>query len=429
MKVKITPFTPNGEIVAPPSKSFAHRLLISASLKSGKTIIKNIGKSKDVIATINCLSSLCAKIEREGNDVIVYGMQKMEKSPTLDCKESGSTLRFLTCVANALGVNPIFKGSISLLSRPNEILIKELCRHGVNCEDYSFTGKLTSGKFVLDASVSSQYVSGLLFALPLLDGDSEIVLNGKIASEDYIKITLEVLEKSCIKYEKSGSSIIIKGKQQFNLPDEVTVEGDWSGSAFLFALGVLGGKVSVKGLNLNSCQGDRKILEILKSAGANVSEKDGIITAEKSKLKGIKVDVDDIPDLAPVICATCAKAEGESVISGIERLRIKESDRVKTILSVLEDAGVKAYEKDGCIVIIGGEIKGGTYATENDHRIVMMSAVLSAVATKKSAVLGRVLSEDVSTKSTILGYEATDKSYPDFWKDYFSLGGRVNVGL
>ena len=412
MNVKLSPFMPKGSIVAPPSKSVAHRLLIGASLSKGETEIKNVGNSADVIATCSCLRSLGADVELKNGSAFVRGIQKVKVGQILDCNESGSTLRFLMPVACALGADSTFLGSQKLLSRPSSALLDELNRHGITVDGFSLKGKLKSGRYQIDASISSQYVTGLLFALPILDGDSEIVMQGEIVSKDYIEITLSALEKFGVKHQKSGNSIIIKGNQEFISPKTLTVEGDWSGVSFPLVLGAIGGEVSVSGLDVNSRQGDKEILGVLKKFGADVKVRGGVVSVKKSKNRAFRQDFENMPDLAPICAVLSACAEGESVFTGIQRLKIKESDRVATTIKMLGSAGVTATEKDGKLIIVGSRINGSVFDGANDHRIVMSSAVLSAVANRESEILGA---------------EAVNKSYPEFFKDYNLLGGKADV--
>ena len=412
MVVKISPFIASGEIVAPPSKSVAHRLLIASALKKGKTVIKNVGNSADVIATCSCLNRLGARVVLNEGDATVEGIKDIKKGCFLDCNESGSTLRFLLSVSCALGANSTFTGSQKLMSRPNEALLSELQNHGIRVDKWNLKGNLIGGKFEIDASISSQYITGLLLALPILKEDSEIVLQGKVVSKDYINITLSVLDKSGIKYKKSGNSIVIKGNQEYLLPDEVVCEGDWSGASFPLVLGAIGGETTVKGLDVNSCQGDKAILSVLEKAGAEVIADGDLITVRKRELKAFEQDFENIPDLAPICSVLSGVCEGQSVFTGIERLKIKESDRVKTTLAVLHSASIEAREEDGKIIIRGGKPTGGIFDGANDHRIVMSSAVIASVA---------------SGQSIINGSEAIVKSYPEFFKDYKKLGGNVDV--
>ncbi|MBQ7374000.1 MAG: 3-phosphoshikimate 1-carboxyvinyltransferase [Clostridia bacterium] len=414
MKVKITPFSPSGKIVAPPSKSVAHRLLIGASLSKGETEIKNVGNSADVIATCSCLRALGAQIELKDGNAVVKGIKNISKGNLLDCNESGSTLRFLMPVACALGADATFTGSQKLLSRPSKALSDELSNHGILVDGWSYLGALKSGRYFIDASVSSQYITGLLFALPILDGDSEIILKGEVVSRNYIEITLSTLDKFKIKYQKSGNSIFIKGNQEFVSPKTLTVEGDWSGSAFPLVLGAVGGQVSVYGLDVNSKQGDKEILSVLEKFGAKIEIQKGFVKVSKDKAKAFTQDFENIPDLAPVCAVLSACAKGESVFTGIQRLKIKESDRVATTIKMLSVAGVTAYEENGRIVIVGSNVKGGVFFGENDHRIVMSSVVLASVA---------------NGDSQIVGAEAIEKSYPDFFRDFNILGGNANVDI
>ncbi|MBR2336804.1 MAG: 3-phosphoshikimate 1-carboxyvinyltransferase [Clostridia bacterium] len=412
MVVKINPFIAKGQIIAPPSKSVAHRLLIASALKRGKTVIKNVGDSADVIATCNCLNRLGASITLEDGNATVVGLKEVIKNQILDCNESGSTLRFLLSVSCALGANATFTGSQKLLSRPNGALLEELESHGISIDKWTLGGSLMGGKFEVDASVSSQYVTGLLLALPILKEDSEITLQGKVVSKDYINITLSVLEKAGIKYQKSGNSIVIKGNQEYLLPDEVICEGDWSGSAFPLVLGAIGGEVTVKGLDVNSCQGDKEILAVLKKAGASVDIAGDEITVKRAMLGAFEQDFDNVPDLAPICAVLASFCRGLSVFTGVERLKLKESDRIETTLALLHSAGIFAEQQGGKIIIKGGVPKGGVFDGANDHRIVMSSAVIA------SAAVGQ---------SLINGSEAIVKSYPEFFKDYKKLGGNADV--
>ncbi len=412
MNVKIQPFTAFGEIKAPPSKSFAHRLLIGASLKKGKTLIKNVGNSADVIATINCLNALGAQISIVDGNAEVKGIDKLKKGQTLNCNESGSTLRFLMPISCALGADSVFCGSQKLLSRPSELLIDELERHGVFCSNYKFTGKLKSGKYFIDGSVSSQFVTGLLFALPLLDGESELTIVGDLVSLDYVNITLEVLTECGIVYKKSGNKFVICGNQEYKLPNEVCVEGDWSGSACALVLGATCGQVTLSGLNLNSAQGDKRILEVIKKAGGEISVLDDKVTVKKDKLQAFEYNFENAPDIAPVCAGLASVCDGQSVLSGISRLKIKESDRIFSILQVLESAKIKAKHEDNAIKIVGSKVNSAKFTCQNDHRIVMLATILCALA---------------NGESEIVDAQAINKSYTAFFEDIDKLGGKVDV--
>ena len=413
MIAKVKPFNADISVVAPPSKSFAHRLMIASALGSGKTLIKGVGSSDDVLATARCLMAIGAKVEINGGNAEVEGIagKALPKTAVLDCGESGSTLRFLTPIVSALGITAKFIGKGNLFKRPNEILTSLLNSHGVFSNGRESRGKLFGGVYEVDASVSSQYISGLLFALPLLNEKSKILLKGEIVSADYINITLEVLERAGVRIEKNGGEIVVY-PSEYKTEKELVCEGDWSGSAFLLSLGVTSGKAEVKGLNLNSRQGDERIIDIIKSAGGKIEEGENSVTAYKSELKGFEVNLENCPDLAPVVAVLSGKAKGESRIKGLKRLKIKESDRFSAICDFLKEAGVKFTATDGEITVFGnGELKGGNFDGYGDHRIVMAETVLSASAVGSSVVSGA---------------ESVKKSYPEFFKD---ICGGQNVLL
>ncbi len=416
MNVTVASGSVSGKIIAPPSKSYAHRLMISAFLSNQKTLIKNVGNSQDVKATIDCLNAFGGNLKLTGGNVTVYPVDKdcLVKNATPDCVESGSTLRFLIPLAGALGINTKFICHGRLANRPNEQLIKVLGEHGVKVEGQTVSGKLESGIYKIDASVSSQYITGLLMALPILEGDSEIILTNQVVSKNYIDITLEVLDKFKIKYTKTQSGFKIYGNQRYISPKKICCEGDWSGSAFLLALGVLSGKIKVKGLKLNSKQGDAKIIEYITSMGGDVTVKKNSIVARKSLLKAIKINLEDQPDLAPILSVLCANAKGISEFYGIERLRIKESDRIQAIISMLNGAGIKAEYCDKALSIAGSDVKSGEFNGFNDHRIAMSSAVLAVSAKDKK-------------RSVITDRESVKKSYPQFFEHLVNLGVKIDV--
>ena len=415
MKVKVSPFEADIDIYAPPSKSHAHRLMIAAALSEGKTEIKRVGGSNDVLATARCLKSLGATVEFFGEDVEITGVfskgNTIAEKAEMHCGESGSTLRFFFPIAAALGVRAEFFGEGNLLKRPNEVLTQVLKKHGVTVDGFKIEGRLNSGDFEVDASVSSQYITGLLFSLPLLKGDSRIILKEKIVSSNYIDITLSVLEKSGIRFEREGNVIKVYGNQKFSLPNVVECEGDWSGAAFIFTLGALTGRATVRGLNPKSLHGDRKIIEILASAGAEIFANEEEISVKKGKLKAFEAYLENCPDLAPTVCALAACCEGESKIYGLGRLKIKESDRLQAIKDFLCVSGIKFFAGEDSLKIIGGEISGGSYDGYKDHRIVMAAVVLAAAA---------------KGDSTVTCGEAVNKSYPRFFED---LGEKANVEM
>lgn len=402
----------NGEISAISSKSVAHRLLILSALCESVTEIDGIYQSKDVEATISCMNSLGVNVL---NNIIQGG--NLKHTATLNVGESGSTLRFLLPIVCALGGNFEFICQGRLIERPNDVLYSVLQSHGVKVthgKTITTSGKLTSGKYEIAGDVSSQYISGLLMALPLLDGDSEIVIKSKLSSKNYVDITLSALEKFGIKIEKTSTGYKILGSQKYISKGKLKVEGDWSNSAFFLCYGALGGNIKMRNLNLNSFQGDKKILEILKDFGANVQCDDNLVVVSENLRNNLRIDVDDIIDLTPILAVLLSFAKGESVLYNIERLRIKESDRVKSTIEMLNNLGVEAYEKGDEIHIVGSEIVGGIVNSQNDHRIVMASTI-AGLLSKNTVTIGNA--------------EAVNKSYPTFFEDIKALGGNVNVNL
>ena len=334
MNVGISKFAAKGSVVAPPSKSLAHRLLIAAALKNGRTVIKNVGYSADVTRTCDCLTALGAKITVENGNAVVYGIQNSaandffgEKDFILNAGESGSTLRFLMPVAAALGIRAEFICDSGLLCRPIDEMINVLSAHGEKIEKtnrgYLLSGKIHPGKFVIDGTVSSQFASGIAFALPLLSGESTLEITGKLSSESYFDMTLNVLGQSVIKFKKTGYKSIIFNKSDYCLPDETVVPGDFSSAAFILALGALGGDVTVSGLSKHDSggQGDEKIVDLLRRFGAEITVGNDFIRVARKAINSIEADFSDTPDLAPVVCALAAFAQGKSVFRGVERLK------------------------------------------------------------------------------------------------------------
>ena len=394
---KVSQSVLNGELCAITSKSFAHRSMICHYLATGFVDTFGVTESADVLATKRCLLAL-----KNGGE--------------LDAGESGSTLRFFIPLVLAIGGDFTFVGHGKLMQRPNDELFSVLNKHGATFTKTDNTlnakGKLTAGEYSIRGDISSQYITGLMFALPLLDGDSVITLTTEIASRPYVDITLEVLKNYGIIITESENKFIIKGNQKFT-PAKADVEGDWSNSAFFLVGGAIGGDVTVSGLNLSSLQGDKVIVDILKSANANVEIFADKVRVKKSDLNAFTFNADNCPDLVPIASILAGASKGQSVITNISRLKIKESDRVESTIKMLSAFGVSAFEKDDNLYINGtnGQFSGGTVSSFNDHRIAMATAIGAVIA--KNTV-------------TIDGAEAVNKSYPDFYKDYEKIGGKVN---
>lgn len=405
-----------GEIDAIASKSHAHRALIAASLADKPTTLLLNSTSNDIKATADCLKSAGAKIEEDKLNLTVSPIDKSAKEAVFDCGESGSTIRFLIPVAAALGINSVFTGCGRLPERPQAPLLNALSEHGVKVSpDGEFpikiSGKLTSGVFSIAGNISSQYVTGLLFALPLLDGDSEIRLIPPVESKPYIDMTAATLKDFGIEVNQQGNSYFIKGNQKYISPETVKIDGDWSNGAFFVSFGAVS-DIKINGIFTSSVQGDKEIINIIKSMGADILQTENSISISKNKLHGIDIDVKNIPDLVPVIATLAVFAKGQTRIYNAGRLRLKESDRLATVTEIIRSAGGDIEElPDGLIINGGKPIKDSfTVDAENDHRLVMAAAVLAShsVVTVKNA-------------------QSINKSYPSFFEDLIKLGGKCDV--
>lgn len=412
MDIIITPSILKGKVIVPPSKSVAHRLIISAALAKGTSEISNIYMSKDIEATINAMKALgadisCSKDTGELYKVSVKGIEKPVKSALIDCNESGSTLRFLIPVASALGVDATFIGKGKLPQRPITPYLSEMTKNGVtfdynNTMPFSVSGKLKPGEYKISGDISSQFITGLLFALSVLDGKSEIVLTSHLESRPYVDITVDCLNKfgACITETANGYSV--NGVKALK-PHSEAVEGDYSQAAFFYVANALGCDINIDGLNENSFQGDKRIVEICRNAVYNISG--------KNKLKPFDIDCSDIPDLVPILTVLASFCDGVSYITNAARLRIKESDRLSAISNALNSVGGKVKELEDGLEITGVEyLNGGEIDTCNDHRIAMAMAIASIKC---------------KDKLIIKGAECVQKSYPNFFEDYKSLGGNI----
>ncbi len=408
MKVKVIPHSLSGDLPAVKSKSYAHRYLIAAALSGGSV---RYGSSEDASLTAHALSTLGFKAEFADDSVNYEGFCPPANRVGPFVGESGSTLRFLLPLALALGVEATFKTAGRLAERPRGALTEALSAHGALIDGLSVKGRLTAGVYEIDATVSSQFITGLLMALPLLDGDSEIVLLGRTVSAPYIDITLEVLRVAGITAERTERGFFVPGKQKYKLKTAV-VPGDFSGAAFPLVAGALGGVVTVSGLDLSSAQGDKAVVDVIKRAGAVVTISDGSISVKKGELRSFTEEVGETPDLAPILAVLAAFAKGESVLKSISRLRDKESDRLVAIEEMLSRAGTHWQEEGDSLVIRGGQPQGGSFCAYHDHRMAMAEAILAAYS---------------DGESTIDDMTCVKKSYPEFWEDFAALGGRYEV--
>jgi 3-phosphoshikimate 1-carboxyvinyltransferase len=416
--VKFSPFVPNGIVNVPPSKSDVHRAIICAAMANGVSRISPVALSNDIKATIGCIKALGADAVLENNVLTVDGTNMYKnKTALLDCGESGSTLRFFIPIAAVGNINATFVGKGKLPQRPIGIFTEALPKAGTVCKTegglpLEIKGQLKSGIFKIPGNVSSQFITGLLLALPILEGDSEIVLTSPLESVGYIAMTIRTMKQFGVNIQATEKGWHIKGGQSYKTCD-YTTDGDWSQAAFFMVLGAVSGKVTVKGVAKDSTQGDKKCAEILARFGAKVTQLDNEVTVEKGELKAITIDASQIPDLVPVLSVCAAFAEGTTKIINAERLRIKECDRLKATAELLNNLGGKVKELSDGLEITGvSSLKGGNVNGYNDHRIVMSAAVCAARS-----------DEDITATFAM----SINKSYPDFYIDYNSIGGKANV--
>lgn len=387
MDITIQPGTLSGTVAAIPSKSQAHRLLICAAFADQETTLICPDTNRDMDATADCLGALGADIRRTETGYTVIPIRTVPETATLNCCESGSTLRFLLPIVGALGVDTTFLMEGRLPNRPLSPLWEEMERMGctlsrptantIRCQ-----GKLRQGAYTIDGSVSSQFITGLLLAL-LLVGDSPLEVTGKIESAPYIDMTLNVM--------------CLFGAPNLRSPGTVTVEGDWSNGAFWLAAKALGSDLEVTNLSSDSAQGDRAVADILPLLQTGCPT----------------VSAADIPDLVPILSVVAAANRG-AVFTDIRRLRLKESDRVASTVAMIQNLGGKAETTDDTLTIFGTGLTGGTVDSVNDHRIAMAAAIASTVC---------------STPVTILGAQCVSKSYPRFWEEFSRLGGKYEQYL
>lgn len=415
MKRMISPGARTGHVHIPASKSQAHRLLICAALGEETCEIVCDGISADISATAECLRALGAKVERTETGFLVSPIQKVpEGCCELLCGESGSTLRFLLPVVGALGAQAAFHREGRLPQRPLAPLDGVLTAHGMTLSEEGdlllCSGQLQAGNYEIAGNVSSQYISGLLMALPRLTGESTLTVTGTLESAAYIAMTEDALRLSGVEFSKNGAAYAIPGGQRFRLPLCTAVEGDWSNAAFFLCMGALSkGGVRVEKLNLKSSQGDRGVLGVLRAFGAEVGEEGDAVTVRRGTLRGVTIDASPIPDLIPVLSVVASVAAGETRVENASRLRLKESDRLQSTANLLRALGGRVEEKEDGLVITGvPALHGGAVETQNDHRLAMSAATAACAAT------GEI---------TVDNDGCVAKSYPRFWEDYGSLKG------
>ena len=410
----------SGAVMPPPSKSQAHRLLICAALATEPCTIVCSALNDDIVATMNCLNALGADIKYSDGVFTVLPV-KLQKGATLNCGESGSTLRFLLSVAAALGADATFVGAGKLPQRPNGALCDALALHGIEFEKQmpdaelplTCRGSLAAGNYRLPGNISSQYLTGLLFALPLLEQESTIEITDGLTSASYVDMTIDAVRRAGITISNKGNIYEIKGRQQYHLPQRTVVEGDWSAAAFWLVAGVIGKHpITVQGINYDSLQGDRCIVDHLRKMGAFIEIADNRVVAFPSQLFGTDLDCMDTPDLVPILAVAAAAASGSTEFYNVGRLRYKESDRLAAMQKTLAAFGIASSVGEDTFTVYGGTpVAKSAVDSFGDHRIAMSAAILSTIA---------------DGETTILGAECVAKSYPSFYDHFLMLGGNVN---
>ena len=415
MKVDVYPSKVSGSITPPPSKSFLHRAIISACLAKGRSTINNIILSDDVLATVNAFKSLGVQININDNSfgITSNGYESFNKNIEVDCNESGSTIRFLIPILSNDNF-AYFKGKTSLINRPFNVYKDIFKKQGLmfykSGDNIITKGQLSPGKYIVPGDISSQFISGLLFILPLLNGDSTIEIVGDFESKQYVDMTVNILKRFGVNITKNKNIFYIKKKQKY-VSTSITAEIDYSQMAFFAVLGTINNGIKIMGLSDYSMQPDRKIIDIIDLMGGKVKKDHNSINIYKSKTYGITIDVSQSPDIAPILGVLAASSYGTTNLVNAKRLIIKESNRLLSIYNTLIKFGVKIDLGEDLLKIDGpSKFKSNVFDSYNDHRIVMMIAIAATIA---------------KDKVTIKGAEAVKKSYPNFFQDLEKLGVKI----
>ena len=400
----------SGEISAITSKSYAHRAIFCGALAGGESVIEIYDLSKDIEASLNAVKSLGVDVKKIGNKFYFAPPEKFEGPVTLDVNESGSTLRFLLPVISVLGLDAKVIRRGSLIGRTNSVYFEEFPKHGVEIREEGdsiyLSGKLKDFNFTLPGNISSQFISGLMLASGLCQEDFNIRLTSETESKPYIQMTIDVMKNFGVEVSEDKNSYTCMGKFS---PINYVVEKDWSNALFFLAAGV-----KVKGLNKNSVQGDRKALEFLKDLGyVNISKDEFKLKKINDAKKKVTLDAKNIPDAVPILSVVAAHSNTETEVINIKRLRLKESDRVKSTVEMLENLGVKVKLFEDSFSFRGVEnFKSAKVNTYNDHRIAMAASIAATFA---------------DGPITINDSQCVEKSYKNFFRDFRSLGGKTNV--
>ncbi|MGI5913729.1 MAG: 3-phosphoshikimate 1-carboxyvinyltransferase [Bacteroidales bacterium] len=414
MRRIVVPSKVNGEIPAPPSKSITQRTIAAGLLSDGETIIYNPSYCDDAVAAMSIATGLGAKVEPSRDKIKISGSTGLRENK-IHCGESGLAARMFSPIASLFPEEIIVNGSGSLKNRPLGMIEEALNQFGVSCETNNgflpikLHGPLKGGKCTIDGSLSSQILTGLMMALPIAEGDSEVEVTN-LKSKPYIDMTLKLIDDFGVEIRRSGYNYFwIKGNQRFKAR-EYSVESDWSGGAFLLVAGAINGPLRVKGLSMSSQQSDKAILTALDKAGAKMVITGDYIEVYKSEMISFEFDATDAPDLFPPLAVLAAYCNGTSAIKGVNRLINKESNRSTAIVEEFSNLGVKVEIVDDYMLITGGPVSGGKTASRNDHRIAMALAVLALKA-----------GGEVHIKDS----HAVSKSYPTFFDDLRSIGVKV----
>ena len=415
MRARITPAKiDSGNITIPPSKSLAHRAIICACLAPGRSVISNIDYSVDIRATIEGMRHLGASIKEDKDTLFIDGIETFQyDGDVVNCHESGSTLRFFLPLFSLTGKRATFSGSKRLIERPQNVYEMLFQEQGIDFvrtyPNIIIDGRLKPGELTLKGNVSSQFITGLLFALPLLEADSKIHIEPPFESRSYVDLTIQMLKRFQIIVEyEDAYTLAIKGNQQYQ-PTDVLVEGDYSQLVFWASLGVLNHSVETHGLDLHSLQGDKKTIDIFQSMNAGIKVLDDGYQFCPGTLNGTVIDLNDCPDLGPMLFALATQANGKTTFQNAGRLRIKESDRIEAMETELKKLGCSISSSFGTVTITGPvKLQGNvTLHGHNDHRIVMALSILATIADEPI---------------TIDDAQAISKSYPGFFKDLASCG-------
>lgn len=423
--IKITPNILKGHVNIPPSKSMSHRAIICAGLANGESKISNLILSKDILATIEAMKSLGVEVKNiqknksENYEVTIQGKSKLQiKEKEIDCNESGSTLRFLIPIGTLANDEITFIGKGKLIERPLDTYYEIFNNQNMKYSNdkgklpLTINGALKAGEYNVVGDVSSQFISGLLFTLPKLNKPSTINITTPLESKGYVDLTMDMLQKFGIKISNDNyKSFYIDGNQEYENKD-YRVEGDFSQGAFWIVAGIIGGEITCLDMDESSKQGDKAIIEIVKKMGANLEFKNNTIKVLPSKTQGIDIDVSQCPDLVPILTVLGTFSEGTTRILNAKRLRIKESDRLKSISTELNKLGANIIEHEDGLTIHGvNKLKGGTTNSWNDHRIAMALGIASMKCV-----------DDLIIENS----SSIEKSYPSFWEDFKSVGGKIH---